>query len=337
MPQRSERTRARRPARDRSRSASPGGSTMHSMGWAQQSNYAQVRALAAGQAEIDRWHWETKDKAWFEGHFYSVKAPGLAAFTLPAYLALDAAGAKSVARDAAANASRADHPRWAPPDHPDLSQYAYSARAGPPGRGPGGEPGADRLGADPGGGGDPGGRAPAARPLGRGADRAGLRHRGGDHARAGDDRDDLRRRVLLSRGRRDARVRGLRAAVPRARGPGEDRPRRRRRPARRPGGQLRVPARPPGGDPVRLRRGPPGSRCAEPPPTPPGPRSEPRRRSPSTSGRSPRRFASPTRTRSPSRGSPGTRSWGSTRAASSVSTCRARVRRSTCCSPAAAC
>jgi hypothetical protein len=104
------------------------GLVMHSMGWAQQSNYAQVQALAAGEAEIDRWHWETKDKAWFEGHFYSVKAPGLAAFTLPAYLALDATGAKSVARDAAANASRAEHPRWTPPDHPDLSQYGFSAQ-----------------------------------------------------------------------------------------------------------------------------------------------------------------------------------------------------------------
>ena len=103
------------------------GLAMHSMGWAQQANHAQVRALAAGQAEIDRWHWETRDKAWFQGHFYSVKAPGLAAFTLPAYLALDAAGAKPVARDAAANAREADHPRWAPPDNPDLSQYAYSA------------------------------------------------------------------------------------------------------------------------------------------------------------------------------------------------------------------
>jgi len=101
---------------------------MHSMGWAQLSNYAQVRALAAGHAEIDPWHWETRDKAWFAGHFYSVKAPGLAALTLPAYLTLDAAGAKSVARDAAANASRADYPRWTPPDHPDLSQYGYSAR-----------------------------------------------------------------------------------------------------------------------------------------------------------------------------------------------------------------
>jgi hypothetical protein len=104
------------------------GLVMHSMGWAQQANYAQVKALAAGQAEIDRWHWETKDKAWFEGHFYSVKAPGLAAFTLPAYLALDAAGAKPVARDAAANAREAEYPRWAPADHPDLSQYAYNAQ-----------------------------------------------------------------------------------------------------------------------------------------------------------------------------------------------------------------
>ena len=100
---------------------------MHSMGWAQQSSYAQVQALAAGQPEIDRWHWETKDKAWFRDHFYSVKAPGLAAFTLPAYLALDAAGAKSLARDGAANAGQAEHPRWAPPDHPDVSQYAYSS------------------------------------------------------------------------------------------------------------------------------------------------------------------------------------------------------------------
>ena len=56
------------------------GLVMHSMGWAQHANYAQVRALADGQAEIDRWHWETKDKAWIDGHFYSVKAPGLAAF-----------------------------------------------------------------------------------------------------------------------------------------------------------------------------------------------------------------------------------------------------------------
>ncbi len=103
------------------------GLVMHAMGWAQLSSYAQVRALAAGRSEIDRWQWETRDKAWVGGHFYSVKAPGLAALTLPAYLALDAAGAKTVARDAAANARLADRPRWDPPEQPDLSQYAYSA------------------------------------------------------------------------------------------------------------------------------------------------------------------------------------------------------------------
>jgi hypothetical protein len=104
------------------------GLVMHSMGWAQLSSYAQVRALAGGQAQIDRWQWETRDKAWLGGHFYSVKAPGLAALTLPAYLALDAARAKGVASEAASNARRADHPRWIPPEDPDLSQYGFSAQ-----------------------------------------------------------------------------------------------------------------------------------------------------------------------------------------------------------------
>ena len=51
------------------------GFVMHSMGWAQLAHFAQVRALADGRANIDRWHWQTKDKAWVDGHFYSVKAP----------------------------------------------------------------------------------------------------------------------------------------------------------------------------------------------------------------------------------------------------------------------
>jgi hypothetical protein len=101
---------------------------MHAMGWTQLSQYAQVRALAAGKPQIDRWHWQTKDKAWIDGHFYSVKAPGLAALTLPAYLGLDAVGAQSLARDASANASRADHPQWNPPGHPEPSEYGFSAR-----------------------------------------------------------------------------------------------------------------------------------------------------------------------------------------------------------------
>jgi hypothetical protein len=106
------------------------GLVMHAVGWAQLAHYAQVRAFAAGQAEIDPWQWETRDKAWVDGHFYSVKAPGLAALTLPAYLALDAAGAKPVARDAAANARESDDPRWTPEPRPDITQYGFStARA----------------------------------------------------------------------------------------------------------------------------------------------------------------------------------------------------------------
>jgi 4-amino-4-deoxy-L-arabinose transferase-like glycosyltransferase len=106
------------------------GLLMHSMGWAQSAFYAQVRALADGETEIDRWHWETQDKAWVDGHFYSVKAPGLAAFTLPAYLGLDAVGAQSAARDAAANARQTEYPRWtlAAGAQPPYPEFGYSTR-----------------------------------------------------------------------------------------------------------------------------------------------------------------------------------------------------------------
>jgi hypothetical protein len=99
---------------------------MHTMGWAQLANFAQVRALADGRASIDPWHWQTKDKAWVDGHFYSVKAPGLPLLTLPPYLALDAAGAQRPARDAAGHAAQAAHPRWRPAD--DGYQFGYNPR-----------------------------------------------------------------------------------------------------------------------------------------------------------------------------------------------------------------
>jgi hypothetical protein len=100
---------------------------MHSMGWAQLAHFAQVRALADGQANIDRWHWQTKDKAWTDGHFFSVKAPGLPLLTLPEYMALNAAGAWSVSTDAADAASHAAHPRWTPPgrSYPYVMQYGF--------------------------------------------------------------------------------------------------------------------------------------------------------------------------------------------------------------------
>ena len=101
------------------------GLTMHSLGWAQLAHVAQVRAFADGSAEIDRYHWQTKDKAWVDGHFYSVKSPGVAALSLPAYLVIDATGGWSVAHDAALNAREAKYPRWAPRADPPLENYGY--------------------------------------------------------------------------------------------------------------------------------------------------------------------------------------------------------------------
>ncbi len=103
------------------------GLVMHSTGWAQLAHFAQIRALAEGRASIDPWQWQTKDKAWVDGHFYSVKAPGLPLLTLPGYLALDAAGAWTASREAAQNASHADHPRWTPPGraYPYVLQYGF--------------------------------------------------------------------------------------------------------------------------------------------------------------------------------------------------------------------
>lgn len=98
---------------------------MHSMGWAQLAHFAQTRALAEGQAEIDPWHWETQDKGWVDGHFYSVKSPGVAALSVPFYLAIEAAGGRDLAREAALNARRAEHARWAPRDDPPLANYGF--------------------------------------------------------------------------------------------------------------------------------------------------------------------------------------------------------------------
>lgn len=61
-------------------------------GCTQTSHLALTKALADGTAVIDRWHELTCDKAWFDGHFYSVKAPGLAVSALPSYALLDASG-----------------------------------------------------------------------------------------------------------------------------------------------------------------------------------------------------------------------------------------------------
>ena len=99
---------------------------MHALGWAQLASYAQVRALSQGRAEIDRWHWETKDKAWINGHFYSVKAPGLAFATLPEYMALDAIGTDGAAEAAVANVRHTPHERWRPYAVPPYFETGFS-------------------------------------------------------------------------------------------------------------------------------------------------------------------------------------------------------------------
>jgi hypothetical protein len=85
---------------------------MHGIGWAQTANLAQVRALDRGQAQIDPWHWETKDKAWVDGHFYSVKAPGLSLLTAPVYWAFDHAGGWNAADRAASEVHSSDSHHW---------------------------------------------------------------------------------------------------------------------------------------------------------------------------------------------------------------------------------
>ncbi|MFI5122603.1 MAG: hypothetical protein ACHQJ5_06870 [Vicinamibacteria bacterium] len=101
------------------------GTVMHTMGWAQLAHFSEVRALAAGEKTIDRWHWETGDVAWIDGHYYSVKSPGVAALTTPLYLLIDATGGRELAADAAANAARAYEPRWTPNDDAPYVNYGY--------------------------------------------------------------------------------------------------------------------------------------------------------------------------------------------------------------------
>jgi hypothetical protein len=106
------------------------GLLIHTMGWAQLAHYSQVRAFADGRAQIDQWHWETNDKAWVDGHFYSVKSPGVAALSLPAYLAIDGLGGQELARDAAANARSTAHPKWHPQNVVPLENYGFDVERG---------------------------------------------------------------------------------------------------------------------------------------------------------------------------------------------------------------
>jgi hypothetical protein len=68
----------------------------------QASHYDLIHALAAGRTTIDSAPYPTKDKAFYKGHWYSARAPGLALYSLPYYELLQAVDAPAVARAAEA-------------------------------------------------------------------------------------------------------------------------------------------------------------------------------------------------------------------------------------------
>ena len=94
-------------------------------GWAQTSYMSLSKALSEGTPKIDRWHWQTHDVAYTNGHYYSVKPPGLVIATLPLYRALDAAGGERVARAARGRAESDGGQPWAARTLP-IAQYGYS-------------------------------------------------------------------------------------------------------------------------------------------------------------------------------------------------------------------
>ena len=147
-----------------------------------------------------------------DGHFYSVKRPGMAALSAPLYMAHGRLGGRELAADAAVEAAKADHPHWIPNDVPPNTSVRLRRRAGQrvqvrvEDETPivwaltliaavipavllllGVRWAADRF--------EPGYGTAAAITLG-----------------PGDDRDDLRGRVLLARDLGRPRVRGLRRA-----------------------------------------------------------------------------------------------------------------------------
>jgi hypothetical protein len=60
--------------------------------WMQNANFGTVRSLSKGHAYIDEYRSETGDVAWYHGHYYSTKAPGLALLAAGPYVVLHAVG-----------------------------------------------------------------------------------------------------------------------------------------------------------------------------------------------------------------------------------------------------
>src|ERR1700684_2234637 len=71
---------------------------IQSFSWNQTSHYDLVRSLDRDRTTIDQYQENTGDKAFYKGHWYSARAPGLALFVLPFYDALKGLGAERLAR-----------------------------------------------------------------------------------------------------------------------------------------------------------------------------------------------------------------------------------------------
>jgi hypothetical protein len=67
---------------------------IQSFSWNQTSHYDLVRSLDNDRTTIDVYQENTGDKAYYKGHWYSARAPGLALFSLPFYDALKSLGAE---------------------------------------------------------------------------------------------------------------------------------------------------------------------------------------------------------------------------------------------------
>jgi hypothetical protein len=80
---------------------------IQSFSWNQTSHYDLIRSLNVERTTIDQYQQNTGDKAYYKGHFYSARAPGLALMALPFYDTLNLVGAESWT-----------NAHVAPPNHP---------------------------------------------------------------------------------------------------------------------------------------------------------------------------------------------------------------------------
>jgi hypothetical protein len=68
---------------------------IQSFSWNQTSHYDLIRSLDNDKTTIDPYQENTGDKAYYKGHYYSARAPGLALYSLPFYAFIEKIGAES--------------------------------------------------------------------------------------------------------------------------------------------------------------------------------------------------------------------------------------------------